>query len=265
MLREALGRSFEDLSLAHGGFIRSSAAWVCGRLRWFGRRRRRDREARESRWQRRQRQRVRHFGRRNLRVRSVGGSSGTAGEAGDGPGEPAARAARTCAASTQEAELTPANLLFVIDKSGSMNCNPPEGDERSTRCARTSRARNIRIVPSKWEVTSDALADALDTLAGQPNVRAGLMLFPERQRVSRGRRAGRRSRRARRLGTLATSATRLDAVTPAGETPIAGATILGYKHLSEAIRAGAIAGNHLRRAAHRRGRNVQSHRSSRSS
>src|SRR5688572_17445237 len=58
---------------------------------------------------------------------STGGSSGEGGGAGDD--RPGAGGVEQCAATSQAAKLTPANLLFVIDKSGSMNCNPPEGDE----------------------------------------------------------------------------------------------------------------------------------------
>ena len=159
-----------------------------------------------------------------------------------GPGGAGGEGSETCAASTQVAELTPANLLFVIDKSGSMNCNPPEGDEDlNALCANFPRKEDPNL-PSKWEVTRDALADALDTLAGQPNVRAGLSLFPENNaclvddvpdvEVVELDSAGRSA-----IGDA------LDAVMPDGETPIAGATILSYKHLRAEILDQHIEGN----------------------
>jgi hypothetical protein len=185
---------------------------------------------------------------------SLGGTSGSNG-GGEGPGGEGGEGADTCAATKQVAELTPANLLFVIDKSGSMNCNPPEGDEAlNARCANFP-VKEDPSLPSKWEVTNDALGNALDSLAENPNVSAGLMLFPVPERAPSGA-----SGRAEscyvdgeadvEVGSLDTQGRgdlgdALGAVMPAGETPIVGATILGYKYLSDAIRAGDLAGNHF--------------------
>ena len=76
----------------------------------------------------------------------------------------------------------------------------------------------------------------------QPNVRAGLSLFPENNaclvdevpdvEVVELDAAGRSA-----IGDA------LDAVMPEGETPIAGATILSYKHLSAEILRRRIEGN----------------------
>jgi hypothetical protein len=171
---------------------------------------------------------------------SSGGSSGEGGAAGDDT--PGAGGVAMCAATSQAARLTPANLLFVIDKSGSMNCNPPEGDEAlNAMCANFPRKEDPSR-PSKWEVASGALAGALDTLAGQSNIRVGLTLFPLADEC------GVSAEPAVSIGKLDTSqrgdiADVLDGVAPSGETPIAGATILSYQHLSEAIRARDLAGN----------------------
>ena len=186
---------------------------------------------------------------------TFGGSSGSGNGGPGGEGGEGGEGTDTCAASKQEAELTPANLLFVIDKSGSMNCNPPEGDEAlNARCANFPRKEDLSL-PSKWDVTIDALTNALDSLAEQPNVGAGLMLFPVPERAP-----AQSSGRAKScfvdgeadvtVGDLDTSNRSelgdvLDAVNPEGETPIVGATILGYKYLSEAIRDGDLEGNHF--------------------
>jgi hypothetical protein len=178
----------------------------------------------------------------------VSGAGGEPGGAGGETGE-------TCAESTQEAELTPANLLFVIDKSGSMNCNPPEGDAAlNARCAAFPIKEDASL-PSKWEVTRDALANALDSLSAQTNVRAGLMLFPVPERADADASPRRKSCWVDgiadpEIGALDATGRdalgeALDAVNPEGETPIVGATILGYRYLSEAIRAGDIEGNHF--------------------
>jgi hypothetical protein len=177
------------------------------------------------------------------------------GHGGEGPGGEGGQGSETCASTKQDAELTPANLLFVIDKSGSMNCNPPEGNETlNAMCANFPRKEDPSL-PSKWEVTIDALENALDSLAEQSNVSAGLMVFPVPERAPAGA-SGRAqecyvdvvadvpvgaldTRNRSELGDV------LDAVMPSGETPIVGATILGYKYLSEAIRAGDLTGNHF--------------------
>jgi hypothetical protein len=143
----------------------------------------------------------------------------------------------------------------VLDKSGSMNCNPPEGDEAlNARCANFPIQEDPNK-PTKWQVTSAAFVDALDALSEQANIQGGLMLFPVPERAA----AGASSREEAcwvdgvadvEVGALDASGrgdigTVLEAVAPAGETPIVGATILGYKYLSEAIRAGDIEGNHF--------------------
>ena len=185
------------------------------------------------------------------------GVSGAAGGTSDpgGAGGEGGEHGETCAASTQEAELTPANLLFVLDKSGSMNCNPPEGDEAlNARCANFPIKENPSEL-SKWEVTSVALGDALDSIAMQSNVRAGLMLFPVPERAESGASSHEESCWVDGVADVEVGgldaagrselADVLDAVTPAGETPIVGATILGYKYLSDAILAGDVEGNHF--------------------
>jgi hypothetical protein len=181
---------------------------------------------------------------------AAGGTSEPGGAGGEGGYD-----GETCAATTQEAKLTPANLLFVLDKSGSMNCNPPEGDEAlNARCANFPIQEDPNK-PTKWQVTSAAFVDALDALSEQANIQGGLMLFPVPERAA----AGASSREEAcwvdgvadvEVGALDASGrddigTVLEAVAPAGETPIVGATILGYKYLSEAIRAGDIEGNHF--------------------
>jgi len=174
---------------------------------------------------------------------ATGGSSEPGGAAGDdNAGVPGAGGIDACAETNEAAKLVPANLLFLIDKSGSMNCNPPEGDAAvNARCAEFP-VQDDPNVPSKWDVASSALADALDTLAGESNVSAGLTLFP--QASSCGVSADPVVELAKLdAAQKKTIADNLDAVSPAGDTPIAGAVILAYQHLSDALRAGTLRGN----------------------
>jgi hypothetical protein len=93
---------------------------------------------------------------------SNGGSNGNANDA--------------CAESSESADLVPANLLFVVDKSGSMNCNAPPIDPN---CPDPQKIDDQE--PSKWEITRGALTGAkgaLPTLAGQVGVSVGLIAFP---------------------------------------------------------------------------------------
>ena len=123
-----------------------------------------------------------------------------------------------------------------------MNCNPPEGDAaKNAQCA-DFPIKEDPSLPSKWEVASSALADALDTLAGQTNVRVGLTLFPiaDQCGVSADPVVDIAKLDSKQRNGIADV---LGGVSPSGETPIAGATILSYQHLADAIRQGELTGN----------------------
>lgn len=89
------------------------------------------------------------------------GSSGSSGNLGIGDdggnnrSDAAFNADAACAVTTVEAKRAPASLLFVIDRSGSMNCNPPPTTtsavcEQFPITADTTKA-------SKWTITRNAL------------------------------------------------------------------------------------------------------------
>ncbi|HEV8551613.1 MAG TPA: vWA domain-containing protein [Polyangiaceae bacterium] len=173
---------------------------------------------------------------------ATGGTSASSGENAGGDAGHGGQPLDECASSNQAARLTPANLLFLIDKSGSMNCNPPEGDAaKNARCA-DFPIKDDPDKPSKWEVASSALGTALDTLAGQPNIRAGLTLFPIADQC------GVSAEPAVEIAKL-NDAQRSDledalgGVSPSGDTPIAGAVILSYQHLSDLIKSHTLVGN----------------------
>lgn len=161
---------------------------------------------------------------------------GSAGDGGASEPEPG------CAKTTASAELVPTNFLFVIDASGSMNCNVPDGDVAlAARCARFP-IKEDPARPSKWEVTLAALAASLASLVDKPQVSAGLMLFP------RGSECGVNAEPDVPVATLdaaqlASIQEALEKTSPQGETPIAGATILSYGHIAQRLVAGALSGN----------------------
>lgn len=147
-----------------------------------------------------------------------------------------------CATSTTRGKLRPSNLLLVLDRSGSMACNLPEDGQSSQNCAAFPAAL-FQDQPTKWELTQKAVLNAVAILKEAGNVRIGVTLFPE---------TGTRCTVAanpvlpitaldtdleQRLGKLLASAV------PGGETPLAGATILGYAHLLEQMRAGTLDGD----------------------
>lgn len=173
-----------------------------------------------------------------------GVSGGAAGEGGEA-GEIGAGGMEACATDMQEAKLTPANLLFVFDKSGSMECNPPDGDVVLGAMCENFPRKEDPTRDSKWEVTRDSLAVALDTLSMQANISAGLTLFPKGTAsnscvVEEEPEVAVATLNAAQRAEMQTV---LDAVDPGGLTPIAGATILSYSHLSKAISARELVGN----------------------
>ena len=69
---------------------------------------------------------------------------------------------KNCARSTMQSALLPSNMLFVIDRSSSMACNPPPTTDSATCEADPMRADPM--LPSKWEITRKALVKAIDAL-----------------------------------------------------------------------------------------------------
>lgn len=176
---------------------------------------------------------------------ATGGSGGVAGtaipDAGEEPGPPPpdvnAIFESGCATATEKAELPAVNLLFVLDRSASMLCNPPPTTD-STACEDVPSRANPDL-PSKWEITKDALTDTIRALPPQTVV--GISYF------SNGDACGVHSRPRVALATLAPSQVAaveasLNNITPSGATPLVGATILAYRHLHDAALAGRLRG-----------------------
>jgi hypothetical protein len=166
-----------------------------------------------------------------------GGSGGTTGGTGGAGGsgiivtpDGGPSDASGCASSSIKADLLPTNLLFVIDRSGSMNCNLPPTTSSSDCEMKPDRADMSK--PSKWEIIRDALKSAFAALP--PTASAGIAYFSNDDEcgVQSAPNVGVKAIDPAQVAALGAS---LDAMTPAGGTPIVGATILGYKHLHQQL------------------------------
>jgi hypothetical protein len=128
---------------------------------------------------------------------------------------------------TIEASLRPANLLFAIDRSASMNCNLPPATS-SAQCESKPEKADPAL-PAKWEIVRDALKAALAALPAGTS--AGITYFNNDDMcgVQSKPHVAIRPLDAAQLASLGAS---LDAVKPVGGTPIVGGLILAYKQLN---------------------------------
>ena len=146
-----------------------------------------------------------------------------------------------CAGDVIEGARTPSIVLFVIDRSGSMTCNPPPLQD-SAKCEARPEPADANQ-PSKWSVVSTAIKQAI---AGLPsNATVGLTFFNKDDICGVGAPAGLgtysedvalRTLDAAQLGAINTS---IDGVKPKGETPIVAASTAGYEILRLAAMPGS--------------------------
>lgn len=173
---------------------------------------------------------------------SMGGSGTGTVDGGTGTGTSTGASFKECADNATDAELVPANLLFVVDRSGSMNCTP---DTPSAECELDPRYDPT--VESKWDITATALWSALESLAEKPNVSVGVNMFPD---------AGSGGQDACNVeqelsvdvgtldeGHLDDLRTFFSGVIPSGATPLVGATTLGYAAILDRLVEGTLEGN----------------------
>ena len=175
-----------------------------------------------------------------------GGAGGAAGAAA-GTSAPVIRTSTldpklvlsdSCRVHSHNSALVPSNLLFVVDRSGSMVCNPPPITS-SEKC----EAEGVREDPSmlsKWQLTTSALAAAVNALPDTASV--GLSYFSNDNQcgVSSTPNVPLGKAVKPQLNALQAS---LAGIQPAGSTPLVGATMLAYKYLQSAAQSGSISGN----------------------
>ncbi|MBM4375435.1 MAG: VWA domain-containing protein [Deltaproteobacteria bacterium] len=171
---------------------------------------------------------------------SAGGSGGVGPASASGAGGDALQTigagggggSEACAKSVTEGKLRPTNLLFVIDRSGSMNCNPPPL-QTSTACELNPTAKDSSK-PSRWDVVASALKETFAKMPAATKVGLALFNSDDACGVSQAPSVALAPLSTAQLTLLAAS---VDAVKPKGATPIVGAVTLGYKHLFEDLKA----------------------------
>lgn len=143
-----------------------------------------------------------------------------------------------CATSTVESSLIPTNMLFVVDRTGTMACNPPPTTE-SSACEQTP-TRADPNQPSKWAITSEALIQAMKTLPDTATV--GISYFSNDDACGVHPNPSVPLAPNTQTQQMAMEAS-LRSVSPGGGTPLVGATILAYRHMHDLALAGSITGN----------------------
>jgi hypothetical protein len=139
----------------------------------------------------------------------------------------------TCSAKTYASEQVPSSILFVVDRSGSMDCNAPP--VQTVEACNQVAKRQDPNQPSRWETTVKALNDSFAGLAGS-TAAIGLSLF------SNDGNCGVDPTPVVELGPSSAVQSNalseaLAAAKPAGGTPIVGSVVLAYKHLHEQLHA----------------------------
>jgi von Willebrand factor type A domain len=138
-----------------------------------------------------------------------------------------------CEARSYVSPKVPSSMLFVIDRSGSMACNPPP--VQTVEACNSDPKRADPAQPSRWEITVKALDEAFAGLSGS-NASVGLSLFSTDGfcGVDSTPIVGLDAVKPDHLSSLSSA---MDAASPAGGTPIVGSVIQAYHHLHEELKA----------------------------
>lgn len=170
----------------------------------------------------------------------AGGSSGGGGIGGSGGGidfdashpSDSGTGPDGCLTTTSKSNRLPANLMFQLDVSGSMNCLPTEDPNVSSNCPTSDKPG------SRWRLLRDALKTALGNIP--TDNAAGLMHFPLPAATLGICVPATPDVALAPLSTnLAALRSTLDAMTPVGGTPTHDAAAAAYS----ALKASSAAGN----------------------
>jgi hypothetical protein len=144
----------------------------------------------------------------------------------------------SCATSSEQASLLPSNLLFLVDRSGSMRCNPPP--TTSSEECEMNEMRVDETQSSKWELTRRALLTTMSTLSNTNALGISYFSNDSRCGVSSVPNVPVAPNTVAQREVIASS---FAGITPNGSTPLVGATLLAYKYLHRSALAGGISGN----------------------
>jgi hypothetical protein len=160
----------------------------------------------------------------------AGGTTPPISPTGGGPigGGPGDGGVLGCAVSTVKSELLPANILVVLDRSGSMNCNLPPITE-SAACEKNPVPSDM-TQPTKWAVVRKALKDAVAALP--PTASVGLSYFNTNDECGANSSPS-VGVKLLNQGQIDALGSNLDGAKAFGGTPIVGATVLAFKHLHQ--------------------------------
>lgn len=158
-------------------------------------------------------------------------ATGAGGDIFQPVGTSGAGGSEACAKSVTEGKLQPSNILFVIDRSGSMNCNPPP--IQSSSACELNPVTSDPSKPTRWTIVAEALKATFAKMPANANVGIAFFNNDDACGVSQLPSVPLGPLTLPQLEALASS---IDGVTPKGATPIVGSVTLGYKHLFEDVK-----------------------------
>lgn len=145
----------------------------------------------------------------------------------------------SCATYAEPSSLLPSNLLFLVDRSGSMKCNPPP--TTSSEDCEMNETRVDEVAPSKWDLTRRAVLTTMSTLSNTNALGISYFSNDSRCGVSSLPNVPVAPNSVAQREVIASS---FAGVTPDGSTPLVGATILAYKYLHQSLsKPGGLSGN----------------------
>ena len=143
-----------------------------------------------------------------------------------------------CASYAEQSSLLPSNLLFLVDRSGSMRCNPPP--ITSSEECEMNEVRAEMALPSKWDLTRRAVLTTMSTLSNTNALGISYFSNDNRCGVSSLPNVPVAPNSVAQREVIASS---LAGISPNGSTPLVGATLLAYKYLHKSALSGLISGN----------------------
>jgi hypothetical protein len=144
----------------------------------------------------------------------------------------------SCAKYNETSSLLPSNLLFLVDRSGSMKCNPPP--TTSSEDCEMNELRADEAQPSKWELTRRAVLTTMSTLSNTNAMGISYFSNDSRCGVSSLPNVPVAPNSVAQREVIASS---FAGITPNGSTPLVGATLLAYKYLHQSLNKGGLSGN----------------------